>query len=282
LFGHQHQNSPTAAQPNKIVRIESQSFAPRADAVAGYSGGLIDLAELSGVSDYRRVFQMGQWRWNNELHPFPAALEVGGARAVISEQIAPADEPIYVQSLHVKGFRCFNDLELDFHHPSSLAGEWTCIAGINGAGKSSVLQALCLVLLGKELAPELGGGLLDRMRRSVDGVRQRAEIRAELKTGGTDRTFGVSLEIDDGRVVSPTSNVSSGLRSRVIVAYGATRNLSLSYIDPHENKSYDVRRQITMFEPLSQLASAEVLLRRQEGREHVLTLFEEVDRNAQE
>jgi len=162
-----------------------------------------------------------------------------------------------------------------------LPGEWTCIAGINGAGKSSVLQALALSLLGDPLVRELGGERLNRMRRLVGDQRESAEITAMLSTAGSDRLIKLQIAIDANGDIKGSSNptgVWQQLRSRPVVAYGATRNLSSRLESGYENLSGDVRRQMTMFDPLSQLASAEVLLKQQLGNGLLLPLFQDIVR----
>lgn len=74
-----------------------------------------------------------------------------------SNEAIGAEEPIYIESLRLENFGCFEHLDLHFNRPSSLEGRWTCIAGINGSGKSTILQALGVALLGNPLALELGG-----------------------------------------------------------------------------------------------------------------------------
>jgi len=80
-----------------------------------------------------------------------------------------------------------------------------------------------------------------------------------------------SIAIDEGRIVSvggppfaPPSPAPSWDRVRqlVIAGYGATRNLSPRFDSASEHLSPDVRHQITLFDPLSQLAGAEVLVAR--------------------
>ena len=88
------------------------------------------------------------------------------APAVITPPEPSASEAIYVESLHLTNFRSFDQIELPFRRESRLPGEWTCIAGINGAGKSSILEALCLVLLGPAVQ-QLGAERLNRMRRQT-------------------------------------------------------------------------------------------------------------------
>ncbi len=45
-----------------------------------------------------------------------------------------------IESLHVKNFRCFSDLQIDFDP------KLTVLVGVNGAGKSAVLDALAIIL----------------------------------------------------------------------------------------------------------------------------------------
>jgi hypothetical protein len=198
--------------------------------------------------------------------------------AFIKQTLSNVFPMLYLESLHLKDFRCFDQLDLRFDRPSSLEGRWTCIAGINGAGKSSVLQALGLALLGNPLAIELGGERLSRMRRLMDN-RKRAEIKITLNVPEGGRAIPLQLEIDESRVVAPGSPYSGvpsweGVRHLVVVGYGATRNLSPRVDSGSENLSRDVRRQITLFDPLSQLAGAEVLLAGRPISEPFLELFE--------
>jgi hypothetical protein len=204
--------------------------------------------------------------------------------AFIRQTISNVFPMLYVESLKLKDFRCFDQLELRFDRQSRLEGHWTCIAGINGAGKSSVLQALGLALLGNPLAIELGGTRLNRMRRLV-GDRKRAEIKTALRAPEGGTAIPLHLEIDEGRVVAPGSQYGGlpswqGIRHLTVAGYGATRNLSSRVDSGSESLSPDVRRQITLFEPLSQLASADVLLAGRPISEPFATLFEKVLREA--
>jgi len=80
----------------------------------------------------------------DELAKLPP--EESSDRAGVSRSVTKTGEPVYVESLRLKNFRCFKKIEPRFDNQSSLDGRWTCIAGINGAGKSSILQALGAIL----------------------------------------------------------------------------------------------------------------------------------------
>jgi hypothetical protein len=124
------------------------------------------------------------------------------------------------------------------------------------------------------------------MRRMADLFnRNRGEIQIGLREVKSNELHELDLAIDEGRIVSK-GNGSFGLppppsywdqvRQLVIAGYGATRNLTGRTDPGSENLSLDVRRQITLFHPLSQLADAEVLLGRQSASWPLLQLFQNV------
>ena len=210
-------------------------------------------------------------------------LEKAADPTIEPKRVIEAIDLVYVQSLNLTDFRCFEQIELNFHRPSSLEGRWTCIAGINGSGKSTILQALGVALLGNPLAVELGGGRLNRMRRQADVLnRKRAVIEVVLRTPEPGQ-LRLPLEIDEGRIVA-TGRMNRGvpswdrIRQLVIAGYGATRNLSPRIDANSENLSLDVRHQISLFDPLAQLAGAEVLLGRQSASFVLWRLFQNVIR----
>jgi predicted MPP superfamily phosphohydrolase len=186
-----------------------------------------------------------------------------------------------IDRLELNNFRNFERLAIDFDCESSLPGSWTCLVGVNGSGKSSILQALCLTLLGEPHVLELGGDRLERMRRHVDGVSQNSEIRAWLTLGGKRQYVELKILGKD----TPPKSTSDRYRrtilkawkmmqDRLVLAYGATRNLSDYRETRHSNLSPDIRRVMTLFDPLTQIASAEVLMAEHlSAKSTVLRLF---------
>ncbi len=153
-----------------------------------------------------------------------------------------------VEHASIRNFRGIEALEFELDRSQLLPGHWTCIAGINGSGKTSVLQAIALALMGPFGAIELGSRRLGRMcRRDANGKQHSAHIEVgdcKLDIRPTGRPDGFRPE---------------GYDSMLLVSYGATRNLT----DRGERSSdlgEHVERHITLFDPLTRLATAESVL----------------------
>jgi hypothetical protein len=195
-----------------------------------------------------------------------------GARATSFDQPRPSGA-IFLESITIRNFKNITKLKVDFMRPSTLTGEWTCIAGINGVGKTSILQAICLVLLGGELVNELGRGRLGRLlRRTQDGVvdaeieafvlrdKIRTRLYVPLKHAGPGEA-AVDIETLRSAPDYPQmAKIWTDLRGQVVVGYGANRNVSDFKDSRVTNYSRTVQRQMTMFDPLTQLASVDVIL----------------------
>lgn len=189
---------------------------------------------------------------------------------------APSDGPEFwnIDKLSLSNFRCFEKLDLAFRRESTLEGEWTCLVGINGVGKTSILQALCIAMLGEQ-AQELGGGLLGRMRRSGMKATDRTDIQLTLSRGKEIRTSSVQI---DGKGLLLRPNTPNLLGGPLAVGYGATRNLGAEQDSPFKNMSRAAQRTIGLFYPLAQLASAEVLLSDRRRSPALLSLFTQLVR----
>ncbi len=188
----------------------------------------------------------------NHIRPWLDAL-----RTSESDAHADAGRPIRVEKVSISGFRCYERLEINLSQPSTLSGEWTCIAGTNGAGKSSILQAISLLLMGPENARELGGKLLQSMRhRSNTGSPATSVLRAWVRHFSEERYLELVL---DDKGAHSTSESWGDAESLLTVGYGAGRNLSDSS-DRWVSASDMVRAHISLFDPMARLSRAEVLL----------------------
>ena len=105
--------------------------------------------------------------------------------SVVDEATLALFDDVTVDHLAVRNFKNVSslDLDLDRSDASTFGGRWLCLAGVNGAGKSAVLQSLVLGLLGPRYAAELGGASLQRMRRDLAGAPQDARIEVTVRLG---------------------------------------------------------------------------------------------------
>ncbi len=276
LCGHRRGSSMeflTAQQHSLLLK------SPRLDpldppSVQGYLYGVVDFDNPSKSLVIQRTFNRKSGQWQSQEAPLDLDLPLRNAAPVAaSNSIQPE---VRIARLRLEGFRSFEKIELNFLHPESLLnGSWTCFAGINGAGKSSIVQALALMFLGDPLAAELGGQLLDRTRRLQNNNRSDAVIHAVF-LDATGKEHSVSLGIGSlGRLSSSNPAFWDFLRSRVLVAYGATRNLSSQPRHCSEQtKSLDVEQQMTVFDPLARLASAESILTNPQVSASTIALYQ--------
>lgn len=167
-----------------------------------------------------------------------------------------------IHAVKVTDFRGVATLDVELSTGSPLGGAWTCIAGINGAGKTTLLQAVALALLDQRDALQLGTSGLARMRRrAADGTHDSRIVLTDAD--GSER----SVRID---ATGPTHEGSIG-SAKLVLGYGATRNLSEFDDQRYASASKATRRVITLFDPLARVARAEVVLE-DHGDSRVLAL----------
>jgi uncharacterized protein (TIGR02646 family) len=126
----------------------------------------------------------------------------------------------YIEWVEIRNFKAISDLRINFPHGSSERMGWKVLLGENGAGKSSVLQAVALALLG----PHASNGLLKpkKLLRRLPGRNKRAEegiIRVQLSKAPHPVELRFNAKTYD---YSESSHPPIDLLFR---AYGATRLL---------------------------------------------------------
>lgn len=202
-----------------------------------------------------------------------AALDPAGLIELLVPITSPS--PLRLTSVELIDVKCFESIVIPLSVDSPLGGAWTCVAGLNGAGKSTALQSIALALLGRRRAPELGLGRLARMvRKQPDSpptkggaVGPRAEIRVTVRDGATDTVLTLPLT-DNGPDESRLASLSDLARmdrlweilgNTLVVSYGATRNLT-DTPSSQQSMSSMAHRQLTLFDSLAQIASSEALV----------------------
>ncbi|MHA6523506.1 AAA family ATPase [Tessaracoccus sp. G1721] len=133
--------------------------------------------------------------------PPTSGAEPGQASYDLNASMGGADRQHYYQAAQwiervvIRNFRPIRDLEIDLAKSTSDRGPWTVLLGENGCGKSSVLHAIALTMMGGEQRRALG---IDARRFLRDGARKglvevylqgRTEpLRLEWKKGDQDFT----------------------------------------------------------------------------------------------
>jgi hypothetical protein len=193
---------------------------------------------------------------------------------------APAAGPMRVTGVQLRDLKCFRSITVPISTESPLGGAWTCIAGVNGAGKSTILQSLALGLLGRSSAPELGLARLARMVRRDDSDPTQSSSSSRTSASTCEIRITLSDSNVTGEVVLPLGDngiderrlAGAGdratmeqlwerTRGMLVVGYGATRNVSDTLAGSTSTPmSPNAQRQLTLFDPLGQIVSAEALV----------------------
>ena len=160
--------------------------------------------------------------------------------------MAGMEEAPVLKSIRLENFKCFREMEVPLWRESPLGGNWTCLVGVNGAGKTSVLQGIALLTCHPAHPAELGQNRLISLESRSRSQLEKTLIEAE----------GQYLALTSGSV----KDLSQWHPERLVLAYGATRTLS-SYIDSRfVSLSERMRRILTLFEPHAPLSQVESLL----------------------
>lgn len=119
---------------------------------------------------------------------------------------------VYVNRVSVRNIKGFTEADLDFAGPQDAHPGWAVITGDNGSGKTALLRAIALAILG----PEQSRGLVQDLRGWVTDGEERGTISVEITPdhlidrtakGGqpVQSTFWAEIEIE--------RDASAGLRA---------------------------------------------------------------------
>ncbi|MBN2207915.1 MAG: AAA family ATPase [Candidatus Coatesbacteria bacterium] len=87
---------------------------------------------------------------------------------------------IKIKSLKIRNFRCIGSLDLDFTDPDGNPLDLVVLAGPNGCGKTSVLEAILIACERKEMMVAWAESPLSNVKTGAENF----EIRAELAVNG--------------------------------------------------------------------------------------------------
>jgi energy-coupling factor transporter ATP-binding protein EcfA2 len=111
---------------------------------------------------------------------------------------------MYIREIQIENIRGFGEgaqgVSLDLTRPDGSLAGWTVIAGRNGTGKTTLLRAIALSVIGPVASAVLHGSFAGWIKKGV----QAAEVRARIEYDGADRIEG------DGKL--PASGFWTGLR----------------------------------------------------------------------
>ncbi len=145
---------------------------------------------------------------------------------------------MFLKSLHLRNFRCFSDLNLDFYDADTSDSlpkirKTTILLGDNGVGKSNLLKAIALVTAGRDALADLLGEpnswiqvgkdfcQLDALLVTEQGLEREVSLRIEQKdslSNVLDRARESMAELD--QALEYTN------RNYFVLGYGVSRRLN--------------------------------------------------------
>jgi uncharacterized protein (TIGR02646 family) len=148
-----------------------------------------------------------------------------------------------IQRVVIRNFRPIRELELDLATPTAERMSWLAVLGENGSGKSSVVQAIALALMGERLRAQLG---VDAAACVRHGARRGS---VEVWLSGLDEPVTLRFSTK-----SASFEGEPGERLAVL-AYGATRLLARPPLTPPPTEG-DLGRVRNLFSPFAPLGNA--------------------------
>jgi len=144
---------------------------------------------------------------------------------------------MYVKRVTLKNVKCFSDFTLEFPDPPTgeRSGGWYVIVGPNGMGKSTILRAIALCLLGERWADRIIG---DAQRWAREQGSGHSELAVSLIPDGAHRLedrggYQLGLRVRGDHFQQYALEAGKPPRTRVLAAgYGAFRRVGGRQIDP--------------------------------------------------
>lgn len=133
---------------------------------------------------------------------------------------------VYLDRIELKNFKCFSDLTLklpDYSDKTS-SEPWLVFLGENGVGKSSVLKAIALALMGQKYLDSLNLKVTSLLKYG----KQKGHIRVYGK--GKGEFYEITYNKKEDKIVSNIQHPSAFL-----IGYGSTRLLPIGNLQPEQN-----------------------------------------------
>jgi AAA domain, putative AbiEii toxin, Type IV TA system/AAA domain len=124
---------------------------------------------------------------------------------------------MYIQRVVLEDLKGFKSLDFSFQRPDGNHAGWTVLTGDNGSGKTAVLKAIALALVG----PDVGRALQPSLRGWIREGTEKAEIAVQIKVDDEDKfttgrrylqPFWAELELQKNG--GPEVSIKSGNRRR--------------------------------------------------------------------
>jgi len=226
---------------HELRKLLSRAATSRSRSVVAQLNTMVSpQAQFSGyaseiVEDYLKVKKV---KIAGLLLEPPRAARKRKARAAPSALATPR----FLEAISIRNFRGVSRLKLAFPSGDTRHLDWLMLIGENSAGKSSILQAVTLALLGDQDRAKLGLEAHEFLRRgTASGV-----VELSFRDGGEPRTLRLSrragFRCSDPNPATPT------------MAFGATR------LPPQAGMAKRESVTANLFNPFAPLADAQAWL----------------------
>ena len=154
-----------------------------------------------------------------------------------------------IERIEIRDFKSIETLSIKFPIPRSEDEAWLMLLGENATGKSSILQAVALALMGQAHANSLGLDASSFLRHNASSPKGSVEIHLTNLTSPVRMTFGKHIA---GFQITPAEP------KVLLLGYGATRLLPRPGLGESDQNRYI--RIKNLFDPTAPLNDAETWL----------------------
>jgi uncharacterized protein (TIGR02646 family) len=196
--------------------------------------------QVGKVSKVRNIESLTQetTAWVKSFNPSALAER---ERDVIGESIDLSSlKHVYLEKLSLRNFRCFSSLDIEFKQQGiSLetvqnAEPWLLFLGENGVGKSSVLKAIAIALMGRHYLAKFPEHF------SVEAILKKGEQEGSIALflKGEAEPINVTFSAATGKVHTSLSKPITNL-----LGYGSFRVLPKGYMEPEYGRFNGIKTE---------------------------------------